>query len=254
MSQLVCRREGRVETVLLNRPPLNILDLATVAELRRKLGSWEADEDLALVVFQGSGDRAFSAGVAVEDHLPETLESMLQGFHDVVRRLRTLPALTLAAVRGHCLGGGLELATACDFILAEETANLGLPEIKLGCFPPVAAALYPQRLGYDRALELILTGRKFPATEGLAMGLITWTAPPGGLEARLKEILAELLTPSSAVARLAKKALLAGQGRRFPEALQAAEDVYVQDLVKTRDMQEGLDAFLERRKPLWQHR
>ena len=151
-------RTDRIMTLTLDRPPLNILDLETLERLGALIGDLPEDE-IQLLVVRSASAKAFSAGVAVDDHTPDKIDRMLSLFHAALESLRRLPFPTLAAVEGHCLGGGLELAAACDFILASTSARLGQPEIQLGCFPPYAAALYPSRIGYARTLELLLTGR-----------------------------------------------------------------------------------------------
>jgi len=251
---VLLERRDRIATLTLDRPPLNILDIPTLQELAQALGSLREEPDLHLVVLRGSGERAFSAGVAVEDHVPEKIEAMLETFHGALKQLRDLPALTLAVVRGHCLGGGLELATCCDLLVAAEDASFGLPEVELGCFPPVAAALYPRRLGTGRTLELLLTGRRFDGREALRLGLATWIAAADGLEERAQELITDLSSRSAAVARLIKRAVRAGDEQVFPAALASAEALYLQELAATEDMREGLDAFRERRSPVWKHR
>lgn len=248
------RYEGRVARMVLDRPPLNILGLAALGELDERLEGLAADASVQLVVLEGAGARAFSAGVAVEDHAAEKIEAMLSTFHRAVRRLRDLPAITLAVVHGHCLGGGCELATACDFVLAAQEATFGLPEVELGCFPPVAAALYPRRLGRDRALELLLTGRRFDGKEALELGLATWTVPAAELASARDEQIQRLTRHSTATGKWIKKAVRAAEGTRFDEALAQGEAIYLQDLAATEDMSEGLAAFLEKRPPRWRHR
>jgi cyclohexa-1,5-dienecarbonyl-CoA hydratase len=246
--------EGRVATVTLDRPPLNILDLAALAELSAAALSLAAAPDLQLVVVRGAGPKAFSAGVSVQDHTPDKVAEMLRCFHGALEGLRTLPALTLAAVHGHCLGGGMELAMACDLVLASDDARFGQPEVELGCFPPYAAALYPLRLGAARTLELLATGRTLPAAEAQRLGLVAWLAPAGRLDERLAEVTASLTAKSAAVTRLLKRAVEAGASRPFPEALAESERLYLEQLCATEDMQEGLDAFREKRPPAWKHR
>lgn len=247
-------RDGRVATLTLDRPPLNILDLEMIAALDAHLLELAADDEVQLVLLRGAGEKAFSAGVSVGDHVGEKVPAMLVGFHGAIRRLRTLPATTLAAVDGVCLGGGMELALACDVVLATDRARFGQPEIRLGCYPPVAAALYPSRLGHGRTMELLLTGRQLGAEEAERLGLVTWRIGHEQLETRLGELTDELTRPSAAVARLTKRAVLAGGERPFEAALAVAERLYLDELVRTDDMQEGIAAFLEKRSPLWRHR
>jgi cyclohexa-1,5-dienecarbonyl-CoA hydratase len=246
-------RDGRVATIVLDRPPLNILDLATIARLDEALTALDG-ADLQLAFLRGAGPRAFSAGVAVQDHTPDKLDRMLGGLHGAVRKLDALPAITIAAVHGHCLGGGMELALACDLVLATDDARFGQPEIELGCFPPVAAALYPRRIGAGRTLELLLTGRTLSAAEAEALGLVTWRVAEGGLDLGIARVTADLTAKSAAVTRLTKRAVRAGRDLPFPASLAETERLYREDLARTVDMEEGLAAFLAKRPPEWRHR
>jgi cyclohexa-1,5-dienecarbonyl-CoA hydratase len=253
-AAIVVERQGRVATLSLDRPPLNVLDLAALADLKAALCALGGETGLHLLVIRGRGPKAFSAGVSVQDHSPDMVPAMLGCFHAALEALRSLPALSLAAVHGHCLGGGMELAMACDFVLAEENARFGQPEVDLGCFPPYAAALYPRSLGPARTLELLATGRTLSAAEAERLGLVTWLAPAGGLEGRLAEVVDTLTAKSTPVVRLIKRAVTAGATLPWAEALAETERLYCEDLAATSDMQEGLAAFLARRRPAWQHR
>lgn len=248
------KKEGRVATLAIDRPPLNILDIATLERLDQAIGELAGDPELQLVFVRGAGERAFSVGVSVQDHTLDKIDSMLGSLHSAIRRLRDLPAVTVAAVAGHCLGGGMELALGCDLVLATEDAKFGLPEIKLGCFPPVAAALYPSLLGAPRTLELILTGRTFDCAEADRLGLLSRRLPTGGLEAGMQEFAAEITAQSAEVTRLAKRAVAAGRDRSFSEALTETERLYCEDLARTEDLTEGIAAFLDKRPPVWKHR
>ncbi len=247
-------RSGRTATLTIDHPPLNVLDLGVLAELGQAVDSLHAQDELALVVVRGAGAKAFSAGVSVQDHTADKVADMLQLFHGALARLAALPAPSLAVVRGHCLGGGMELALACDWVLAAEAATFGQPEIELGCFPPYAAALYPGRLGRGRTLELLTLGRFLSGREAAEWGLATWAVPEADLDSRAAEIVARLEGLSAPVVRLAKRAVEAGDRRSFAEGLAECERLYLQELTASEDMQEGLTAFLEKRRPAWRHR
>ncbi|MFL6292936.1 MAG: enoyl-CoA hydratase/isomerase family protein, partial [Thermoanaerobaculia bacterium] len=237
---LLLERDGRTATVTLNRPPLNILDIPTIARLGQAISELDRDEDLQLVVIRGAGERAFSAGVAVQDHTPELVGPMLESLHGAIRKLRDLSPVTVAAVQGHCLGGGMELALACDLVIATEDARFGQPEIELGCYPPVAAALYPSLIGPGRTLDLLLTGRTLTCEEAERMGLIARRV--GDLDEGLAKLTAEILAKSAAVTRLTKKAVRAGRDLGFSEALAESERLYLEELCPTADMAEGIAA------------
>jgi cyclohexa-1,5-dienecarbonyl-CoA hydratase len=255
VSTLRLERDGRTATITLDRPPLNILDIPTIGLLGEALAGLEGDPDLQLVVIRGAGDRAFSAGVAVQDHTPDKVGPMLASLHGSIRRLRALAAVTVAAVQGHCLGGGMELALACDLMIATDDARFGQPEIELGCYPPVAAALYPALIGQPRTLELLLTGRTLSCEEAERMGLVSRRV--GDLGEAIAKLASEIGAKSAAVTRLTKRAVRAG-GRVFEDAfaaaLDATERLYLDELCATEDMTEGTAAFLEKRRPVWKHR
>jgi len=247
-------RDGRAATLVFDRPPLNVLDAALLAEMEAALAALAADPPQLLVV-RGGGERAFSAGVAVEDHTRERVEPTVRSFHRVLLALRRLPSITLAAVRGHCVGGGMELAAACDLVVAAADARFGQPEIKLGCFPPFAAALYPRLLGAKVAAELLLTGRAASAEEAWRLGFVNRLAPSAELERVVGELAAEVLAQSAAVTALTKRALAAGEDETaFERALAECERLYFEELVETDDMVEGIEAFLDKRPPQWRHR
>lgn len=248
------KRWDRQASITLKAPPLNILDLAMIGELRRCLEELSSDTDLQLLILQGEGESAFSAGVAVEDHTADKVPSMLREFHGAIRQLGDLGAVTVAVVRGHCLGGGMELAAACDLILAGDESRFGQPEIKLGCFPPLAAALYPSLIGRQRTAELLLTGRTITAREAVEIGFVWRCLPRKTLDSAVDALARDVLAQSNAVIRLTKRAIRAGCDRPFAEALRESERIYLEELAETRDMDEGLTAFLEKRPPNWHHR
>jgi cyclohexa-1,5-dienecarbonyl-CoA hydratase len=179
---------------------------------------------------------------------------MLDVVHGVIRKLFAVPQVTIALVRGVCLGGGCELASSCDFVVASEDSSFATPEIHVGCYPPVALARFSSLIGYHRAAEMILTGRTFTAQEALAIGLINRMLPSDQLEAGLESLLKELLDKSGAVLRIALKGLRELSLKGFTDALRRSEDLYRGELLDTHDVEEGIRAFLEKRKPQWTHR
>lgn len=241
--------EAGVLRLVLDRPPLNVLDGAALADLEAALEGAAGSEAKA-VCLSGHG-KAFCAGVAVEDHLPDRVEATLECFRRVVERLLELPMPVVAAVHGAALGGGCELLAACDVVLAREDARLGQPEIRLGVFPPAACALLPRLVGRQRALELILTGRTLDAGEALEVGLVQQVLPEEGFEGRVETFLAHLAGLSRPVLRLAKRAVLEGAERPLAGALRDAERIYLEELMTLRDPVEGLSSFLEKREPVW---
>jgi cyclohexa-1,5-dienecarbonyl-CoA hydratase len=253
MGVLVEKKE-RVGRITWDRPPLNVLDVALLRELDHALANCAIDPGVDIVVLQGAGERTFSAGVDIRDHTTEKVPEMLDVVHGVIRKLLALPQVTIAAVRGVCLGGGCEIASSCDLIVASEESSFGTPEIFVGCYPPVALARFSSLIGYHRAAEMILTGRRFSAREAQAMGLINRVFGAAEFDNGLKALLDELLGKSGAVLRLTLKGLRQLSLQDFNQALKRSEEIYCRELLQTQDVAEGVAAFLEKRQPKWQHR
>jgi cyclohexa-1,5-dienecarbonyl-CoA hydratase len=243
------RFEHRTAWVTLDRPPLNILNIAMMESLDVALGRALPKSDI--VIFQGAGAKAFCAGADVADHTPKRVGRMLSAFHAVFRRLAAAECLTIAAVHGYCLGGGMELATFCDLVLATQSAQFGQPEIKLGCFPPVALVTLPCLIGMQAAAHLILTAHQINATEAHRLGLVSRVVPDDGLPAAVDALLDELRALSPSVLRLTRKTLARLHSPDFLAQLDEAERLYLSELIETHDAQEGIRAFLEKRKPVW---
>ena len=247
--------DDRVGRITFARPPLNVLNIAMMREIGRALEECAPARELVAVVFEAADElRAFSAGVAVEEHAPETIYQMLQSFHDIFRALEDLALPALAVVDGAALGGGCELVAACDIIIASERARFGQPEIKLGVFPPVAALLLPRVIGDKRARELVLTGELIDAPEALRLGLVNYVVPHAQLKQKTQELLGRLRELSAPALVLTRRALDIGRGWSFKETLDRVENLYLNELMKTEDAQEGVRAFTEKRKPVWRNR
>lgn len=245
--------EEGVAHITLARPPLNILTIEMIEELNRALEEVARRSDLRVLVLAAEG-KAFSAGVAVEDHLGDRVKPMLEAFHQIFRQLHHLDVPTVAAVQGPALGGGAELATFCDVVIASEKATLGQPEIRVGVFAPIAALHYPRRVGDARALDLLLSGEVLPAREAQRIGLVDHVVPPEELEATVAAAVARFRDKSAVVLRLTKRAVREARGRTFEEALAVLEALYQDELMQTEDAEEGLRAFVEKRPPVWKHR
>ncbi|MBI4602848.1 MAG: enoyl-CoA hydratase/isomerase family protein [Planctomycetes bacterium] len=248
-SVIVEVKDGVVRVVL-NKPPLNVLDIPTMRELRAAIDGLARRGDVKVVVVDHEG-KAFSAGVDIKDHTPDKVEEMLEVFHGIFRALEALEPPTVAVVRGAALGGGCELATFCDLVVASEDAKLGQPEVKVGVFPPVAAVVLPRLLGRSRALEMILTGDPVDAMEADRIGLVSKVFPAEGFREKADAWIGRLASLSAPVLRLAKRAVVRGASGGFGEALAAVERIYLDELMRTEDAREGLDAFLEKRRPQW---
>lgn len=249
-SRLAVAVEGAVARLTLQHPPLNIIDIAMMDELSAVLSDLESKPEISVIVIAGS-EKAFSAGVDVAAHIPETIEEMLSKFHSVILKIIGLRKVTIAAVRGHCLGGGAELAMVCDLVYSADDATWGFPEIKLGCYPPVAATALAALIGQKHASDLILTGRSLTGEEAGALGLVNRAVPERELDAAVQQSLDQLSKLSSAALAVTKKALYAWDSVHFDKGLARAEKVYLEDLMKTEDAQEGIKAFMEKREPKW---
>ena len=246
------RIEGRTAWITLDRPPLNIFDISMMRELNAALGSVLTQCDF--VVLQGHGPKAFSAGAEVGDHVPERVQEMLGAFHAVFRQLARADCVTIAAVHGHCLGGGMELATFCDFVLADESAKFGQPEIKLACFPPIAMITLPYLCGFRAAMDLILTGRTIPAEEAWRIGLVSRLEKGGDVQQGARKLIEELSGLSPDVLRLTRRTLWKLHADEFERQLDEVERVYFDQLMRTEDASEGIRAFMEKRAPVWRKR
>ena len=250
-ARLELTDEGKVARVYLAAPKANIVDIAMMEDLTEILDGIADRRDLVAVVLAADGPN-FSYGASVPEHLPDQIGKALAGLHGLIGRFLELPAPTIAAVRGQCLGGGLELVLACDLILAEETARLGVPEIKLGVFPPAASALLPTRLGGGRAAALILTGTTWTGSKAAAAGLVTRVAPEGELDAVLDTWLSEEFLPCSPTGLLhAARAVRRAAQRAVAEQLPELERQYLEELMAEPDAVEGIQAFLDKREPQW---
>jgi cyclohexa-1,5-dienecarbonyl-CoA hydratase len=243
-------REGPLCVITLDRPPLNVVGIGMLRELTGLLAEVAADESIAAVMITGEG-RAFCAGVDVADHTEDRVEEMIEVLHEALTALSGLPMPVVAAVNGAALGGGLELALACDVVMARAGAKLGQPEIRLGVFPPYAAAVLPRLVGRANALDLCLTGRTFTAEEGRELGLVQHVYAADDFASASREYASEIASLSPAVLRLTKRAVVDGLDGPVSAALGAAERIYLNDLMRLEDAHEGLAAFLEKRDPAW---
>ena len=245
--------QGPLARITLRNPPLNIIDIPVMDELATALAEIEAQPEISTIVFCGEGN-CLSAGVDVAAHTPDRVASMLEKFHRAIRSLIASKKVTIAVVQGHCLGGGAELAMVCDLVYTTDDAQWGFPEIQLGCFPPVAVTALSALVGQKRASDLILTGRTIIGAEAAAIGLASDAVSQNQLEKAVDETINRLSALSPATLALTKKAIYAWDSMHFDKGLARAEKIYLDELMKTEDANEGIAAFMEKRKPQWKGR
>lgn len=249
-TRLKLELQAPVARITLQNPPLNVIDIAMMEELAGSLADLEMQPGISTIVLSGEG-KAFSVGVDVAAHTADKVEGMLAKFHAVIRALVGSKKVTIATVHGHCLGGGAELAMVCDVVITTEAAKWGFPEIKLGCYPPVACTALASLVGQKHASDLILTGRTISGKEAAAIGLLNRAVPEAELQAAIQEYLQHFASLSPAALAVAKKASYAWDSMHFDKGLARAEKIYFEELMKTEDAQEGIAAFLQKREPQW---
>jgi cyclohexa-1,5-dienecarbonyl-CoA hydratase len=242
-----------VTRITLNRPPANVLSIEMMQELGSAIESLEYQRDVKLVTFVGAG-KYFSAGFELGDHLGDRGYMMLESFRRIFEALAKVDKPTLAVVAGPALGAGSILAAACDMVLAAQSAKLGHPEIRGGVFNTVAAALLPRLVGRKRAYEILMMGTSLTAADAERLGLITRAVPDDRLDADVAAIVQRFQEASAPIVQLTRRAIAGGLDLPYEEALRHAEDVYLNQLLATQDVEEGLRAVSEKRKPAWKDR
>lgn len=241
--------DGAGLKLVLDTPKANILDAAMMAEIHEHLSTLRSKPDVKLLVFEGEGDH-FCFGASVQEHQKDQAAGMLKSFHGMFLELVKLAIPTAAVVRGQCLGGGMELAIFCNWIFAAPSARFGQPEIQLAVFPPPASVILPLKLGQPRADHLCLTGESWTAEQAQASGLVHEIAddPTAALDTFAQT---HLLKKSASSLRMAVRASRCGFNAALEQQLPIVEKLYVEELMATHDANEGIAAFLEKRKPGW---
>ena len=242
-----------VTRITLNRPPANVLSVEMMQELATAIESLEYQREVKLVTLFGSG-KYFSAGFELGDHLGDRAYMMLESFRRIFEAIAKVDKPTLAVVAGPALGAGSILAAACDMALAAQSAKLGHPEIRGGVFNTVAAALLPRLVGRKRAFEILMMGTSLAAADAERLGLITRAVPDDRLEAETAAIVQRFQEASAPVVQLTRRAITGGLDLSYEDAVRHAEDVYQNQLLGTQDVEEGLRAVSETRKPAWKDR
>jgi len=244
--------DGRLLRLRLNRPKANLVDAAMIAALDAALAEHLGNGKLGAVLIDAEGPH-FSFGASVEEHLPGQCAAMLAGLHKLILRMVESPVPLLMAVRGQCLGGGLELALAGHLIFVAPDASLGQPEMKLGVFAPAASCLLPELIGPQRSLDLLLSGRSINGTQAAAIG-IACEAAADPEHAALAYFEEHLKSKSASSLRHAVKAARLDYVARVEDKIRTVERLYLDELMATHDAVAGLEAFIAKRSPQWQHR
>jgi cyclohexa-1,5-dienecarbonyl-CoA hydratase len=247
--QVWSEHDGRLLRLRLDRPKANVLDAELVGAIEDAIERHGGAAALRGILLDASGPH-FSFGASIEEHLPHRCAAMLAGFHRLVLRIFASPVPVLTAIRGQCLGGGLELASAGHLLFVAPDARFGQPEIVIGVFAPAASCLLPERIGLAAAEDLLLSGRSIDATEAFRIGLVNGVAEDP--EAAALEYFDRHLAPKSAGSlRFATRAARHGTIERVAAKLAAIEAIYLRELMPTHDAVEGLQAFLEKRPARW---
>jgi cyclohexa-1,5-dienecarbonyl-CoA hydratase len=245
-------KDEHVAKITLNRPPLNVMNIGMMKEINIAIEALKHDIKLKVLIFGGEG-KAFCAGVDVADHTREKAEEMIHVFHKIFFNLTRIKAPTIALVNGAALGGGCELATFCDIVLASEKSKFGQPEIKVGVLAPIAAVIFPWYMNMRKTMELLLTGETFSAKKAKEYGLVNAVFPDEKFEEETKEFIDKITDNSSVVLQLTKMAVDEAFGENYHTGVAQVENIYLNKLMNTHDANEGLKAFLQKRKPIWKN-
>jgi cyclohexa-1,5-dienecarbonyl-CoA hydratase len=248
----VAQSDG-VARITLDRPKHNVFNIEMMNELVTELKGLVADDELKCLVLNGEGP-SFCAGVEVSDHKPEMAPAMIETFNKVFDLLDQLEVPTIASVHGFCLGGGMEFAIACDIIVAARNAQFGQPEIKLAFLPPYAAVRLPHLVGPAKAIEICTTGKRYSAEEAQQMGMICQVVENDQLSEATDKLVKEIQYNSPLMIRLNKQAVKQHLGMEFPQAVQSVSDLFLNTLMKTEDVLEGINSFEEKREPVWKNK
>lgn len=251
---IVYEKKDKTAWITLNVPPSNWLTIAMMKEINEVLFEVKMDPSVQLLIFDHAGEKAFCDGVDVADHTEDKVNEMIEVFHRMFRLMSEVDATTVAVVNGRSLGGGCELMSFCDIVIASEKSKIGQPEIAVGVFPPVAAAWFPKIIGLKKTYELLLTGKIISAKEAEAIGLVNVVLPVENFKEGVDKFLADFLNKSRPVAMWTKRAIKAGLNVDFLEALKTSEMIYLHDCMATEDAKEGICAFMEKRKAVWKNK
>lgn len=250
---LKIENDGQVVKIVLDRPKHNVLDIPMMDELNAELEKIAADNDLKCVVITGEG-KSFCAGVEVADHKPDNVDAMVATFNRIFELINMIDIPIIAAVNGACLGGGMELAIACDIVVASEKAILGQPEIKLGFFPPYAALRLPELVGPAKAIEILTTGQNYSAQDAKELGFVSKVASVDEFQSVVDAQVKQICHASPLIIRLNKRAVKRHIGTSFFQGVDLVSNYFLKTMMKTEDTLEGIASFEEKRRPVWKNK
>ncbi len=253
LTHLKYEMTDAVARIMLDRPKFNMMNIEMMDELNGLFEALLREDDLKCIVLYAEG-KHFCTGVEVADHKPDKVGDMIATFNRIFELTEQIEVPIVASVQGYCLGGGMELAIACDVIVAAESAQFGQPEIKVGFFPPYAAIRLPQLVGPARAIEICTTGKFYSAADARRMGLVGYVSENDRLGETTAEIVKEIQTNSPLIIRLNKRAVRQHLGLAFKPALAGVSNLFLNTLMKTEDTLEGIASYEEKRKPVWKNR
>lgn len=255
-KHIIWKVDGPVATLTLNRLPYNVMNTDMMVEMGSAIETLHELDDLKVVVVQAApGSKAFSAGVDIEEYSAQRVFQMIDAFHSIFTGMLEIGKPVITVVNGPALGGGCELAAFGDMLIATPKARFSQPEIvKLGLFPPIAATIFPYYIGYRRAIEMLLTGEPMTAEEALTLRLVNRIVPEDELDTHVNQLVSKICEQSAPVLQLTKRAILDGMGVSMRQALKNSESIFLNELFKLEDAQEGLRALIEKRKPQWKNR
>jgi len=253
LKNLKFEKADGVARITLNRPKFNMMNIEMMNELNGLFEDLLKDDDLKCVTIDAEG-KHFCTGVEVADHKPDQVEDMIATFNRIFELSNELEVPIIAIVQGFCLGGGMELAIACDVIAAGRSAQFGQPEIKVGFFPPYAAMRLPQLIGPAKAIEICTSGKFYSAAEAQSLGMIAHVFEDEQLAESAAKIVKEIQANSPLIIRLNKRAVKQHLGLAFKPALAGVSDLFLNTLMKTEDTLEGIASYEEKRKPVWKNK
>jgi enoyl-CoA hydratase/carnithine racemase len=252
-KHIVCKEKDGMFQIFLNRPPTNALNLEMIEELNAAVANLMYRTDLKLITFLPSGEN-FCQGFSPDDFTAGRAYQLIEAFGRLFEQLQATSIPILSVIKGKAFGAGLELVTFSDLAIAAESSTFRFPEVRIGLIPTIACNILQKVIPYKRATELILSGELITAKEAETYGLINKAVPDDKLQEQAGLMVGKLLQSSAPVLQCAKKAMIASQDKTLAESLDAIEEIYLQQVLTLEDSKEGIQAFIENRKPVWKNR